>query len=357
MNETGRILVDTATRLFQNIVTPRELARAEAGEWPQDAWKAVEELGLPLALVPEDQGGFGIDPVEALAAVRVAAAFALPLPLGESMLANRLLAGAGIDAPGGALSVASAAIPAGRPAYPIDLVPENGGWRLTGVARRVPWGGKVSGVVVVAEAAGVPHVALVPAGRFEVAPGTNLAGEPRDDLTFDCILDPSQVAPAAGVTPEGLHAAGAALRSIQIAGALARVLEMTVQYANERSQFGRPIGKFQAIQQSLAVLAGQTAAAAAAADLAAEAITAPAGDHRIAVAKARTGEAASVAAAIAHQVHGAIGFTHEHSLHHLTRRLWSWRDEFGNDAEWSRRLGHAAIAAGADGLWPMITAA
>ena len=64
-----------------------------------------------------------------------------------------------------------------------------------------------------------------------------------------------------------------------------------------------------------------------------------------------------MAAAIAHQVHGAIGFTQEHSLHHLTRRLWSWRDEFGNDAEWSRRLGHAAIAAGADGLWPMITAA
>ncbi len=356
MSETGRILVDTATRLFQNIVTPNELARAEAGEWPQDVWIAVEELGLPLALVPEDQGGFGIDPVEALAAVRVAAAFALPLPLGETMLANRLLAGAGIDAPGGALSVAPTTT-AGRTAHPLALVPENGGWRLTGVARRVPWGGKVSGVVVVAEAAGVPHVALVPAGRFDVAPGTNLAGEPRDDLSFDCILEPSQVAPAAGVTPESLHAAGAALRSIQIAGALARVLEMTVQYANERSQFGQPIGKFQAIQQSLAVLAGQTAAASAAADLAAEAVTAPAGDHRIAVAKARTGEAASVAAAIAHQVHGAIGFTHEHSLHHLTRRLWSWRDEFGNDAEWSRRLGHAAIAAGADGLWPMITAA
>jgi acyl-CoA dehydrogenase len=356
MSETGRILVDTATRLFQNIVTPNELARAEAGEWPGEVWNAVEELGLPLALVPEDQGGFGIDPVEALAAVRVAAAFALPLPLGETMLANRLLAGAGIDAPGGALSVAPITT-AGRTAHPLALVPENGGWRLTGVARRVPWGGKVSGVVVVAEAAGVPHVALVPAGRFDVAPGTNLAGEPRDDLSFDCILEPSQVAPAAGVTPEGLHAAGAALRSIQIAGALARVLEMTVQYANERSQFGRPIGKFQAIQQSLAVLAGQTAAASAAADLAAEAITAPVGDHCIAVAKARTGEAASVAAAIAHQVHGAIGFTHEHSLHHLTRRLWSWRDEFGNDAEWSRRLGHAAIAAGADGLWPMITAA
>ncbi len=356
MSESGRILVDTATRLFQNIVTPRELARAEAGEWLGDVWNAVEELGLPLALVPEDRGGFGIDPVEALAAVRVAAAFALPLPLGETMLANRLLAGAGIDAPGGALSVAPTTT-AGRTAHPLYLVPENGGWRLTGLARRVPWGGKVSGVVVVAEAAGMPHVALVPAGRFAVAPGNNLAGEPRDDLSFDCLLEPSQVAPAAGVTAEGLHAAGAALRSIQIAGALARVLEMTVQYANERSQFGRPIGKFQAIQQSLAVLAGQTAAASAAADLAAEAITAPAGDHRIAVAKARTGEAASVAAAIAHQVHGAIGFTHEHSLHHLTRRLWSWRDEFGNDAEWSRRLGHAAIAAGADGLWPMITAA
>ena len=53
----------------------------------------------------------------------------------------------------------------------------------------------------------------------------------------------------------------------------------------------------------------------------------------------RVGEAAGTGAAIAHQVHGAMGFTYEHTLHHATRRLWAWREEFGNETYWAMRLG------------------
>ena len=56
------------------------------------------------------------------------------------------------------------------------------------------------------------------------------------------------------------------------------------------------------------------------------------------------------------QVHGAIGFTHEHRLHHLTRRLWSWRDEFGVESEWSIELGRRVAAQGAEAFWPSLTA-
>ena len=132
---------------------------------------------------------------------------------------------------------------------------------------------------------------------------------------------------------------------------------MTTQYALDRTQFGRPIGKFQAVQQNLAVLAGQTAAAGAAADMAAEAV----GDSirllPIAAAKSRCGEAAGIGAAIAHQVHGAIGFTREHSLHFLTKRLWSWRDEFGNETAWNRLIGRHMAKAGPARYWAEITAA
>jgi len=76
----------------------------------------------------------------------------------------------------------------------------------------------------------------------------------------------------------------------------------------------------------------------------------------VAVAKVRVGEAAGNGAAIAHQVHGAMGFTYEHSLHHSTRRLWAWREEFGNEAVWAARLGRMVAERGADGLWPFITA-
>jgi alkylation response protein AidB-like acyl-CoA dehydrogenase len=141
-----------------------------------------------------------------------------------------------------------------------------------------------------------------------------------------------------------------------IAGALERITAMTAQYAMDRVQFGRPIGRFQAVQHSLAMLAAQTAAAGAAADIAAEALDGGVHLPAIAAAKARAGEAAGIGAGLAHQIHGAIGFTYEHSLHFFTKRLHAWRDEYGGEAEWSERLGRHLAAQGADALWPTLTA-
>jgi len=145
-------------------------------------------------------------------------------------------------------------------------------------------------------------------------------------------------------------------RAAQMAGALEACLLQSVRYATERKQFGRPIGSFQAIQQNLAVLAGHVAAAGIAAESAFRA--AERGDARfeVAVAKVRAGEAAGIGAGIAHQTHGAIGFTYEHSLHFATRRLWSWRAEFGSESAWARELGRAVAARGADALWSDLTA-
>ena len=75
----------------------------------------------------------------------------------------------------------------------------------------------------------------------------------------------------------------------------------------------------------------------------------------VAAAKVRVGEAAGAGAAVAHQVHGAMGFTFEHRLHQFTRRLWSWRDEYGQESEWAIRLGRLVAADGADALWPALT--
>ena len=152
-----------------------------------------------------------------------------------------------------------------------------------------------------------------------------------------------------------MQAEGALCRSVQMAGALERTLELSLLYANERIQFGRPIAKFQAIQHMLAQLAGQVAAASAAADAAVEASGRAADEFAVAVAKSRAGEAAGKGAEIAHQVHGAMGYTREHNLHYLTRRLWSWRDEFGNETLWQSHLGRMVAAQGADALWPRLS--
>ena len=181
---------------------------------------------------------------------------------------------------------------------------------------------------------------------FSVENGGNLAGEPRDCIRVDAATEID----LPGEMPELMATTRAALA----AGALERTLELAIEYATTRSQFGRAISRFQAIQHQLAVLAGEVAAAVRACDGAIEALDGDGFGTQAAAAKARVGEACGIAAEIAHQVHGAMGFTHEHTLHHFTRRLWSWRDEFGNEAYWQRRLGERLAATGADGLWDFI---
>ena len=350
MDNTTDMLRDTATKLFAEYTTATALREAEQGVWPAKAWAAVAEAGLHRALVDEDAGGYGLAVADSLSLLRVAGEFALPLPLAETMLAGWLLAGARVAIPDGPLTVAPVA------GEGLAMTRDGSGWRLRGSAARVPWGRDAVGAAVLAEAEGTPMIALVPATAWRAEPGENIAREPRDTLHIDAVLASDAVGPAR-VGPARLRAAGAAMRAMQISGALARITAMTTQYAIDRVQFGRAIGKFQAVQQNLAIMAGQTAAAMAAADVAAEAFAENMRILPIAAGKSRAGEAAGIAAAHAHQIHGAIGFTYEHSLHFYTKRLWAWRDEFGNEAEWNLLLGRHMAKAGADDLWAELTAA
>jgi acyl-CoA dehydrogenase len=145
-------------------------------------------------------------------------------------------------------------------------------------------------------------------------------------------------------------------RVAQMAGALDAALAMSVGYVNERQQFGRPLAKFQAVQQSLASFACEAAAANCAAMGAAQAMIRGSAPFEIAAAKLRANRAVGVGTALAHQVHGAIGFTEEYALHPLTRRLWAWRSEFGGDSHWSAVLGAPIVAAGGDRFWADLTA-
>jgi acyl-CoA dehydrogenase len=149
------------------------------------------------------------------------------------------------------------------------------------------------------------------------------------------------------------------MRAVQTAGALEAILALSVAYANERVAFERRIGKFQAVQQNLARLAGETAAALAVSGSAADTI-AQATDFDMAVllevasAKIRCAEAATEGAAIAHQVFGAIGFTQEHLLHRFTLRMLGWRDDFGSESTWAAKLGNDIAQLGADEFWPLV---
>lgn len=353
MTDPLRLLLDATSRLFEGVCTTETLEAAEAGEWPADAWAAVAENGLPLALLPETSGGAELTLPQGVALLREAGRQAVPLPLGETMLATHLLHRSGL------------ALPAG-PVTPGPLAPRDrlrlrrsahGASSLDATVHRLPWARAAHVLLVVEDVEGGDgsHIVLLPPDEGRLERGTNMAGEPRDDLVFDGVpVPPERLAPSP-ISAVELRRLAALFRLALMAGAEERVLALTLEHAGERVQFGRPIGRFQAIQQHLAVLAGETAAVVAATEAAAQAMGTPEAPLAIASAKARAGESVRTVAAISHQVHGAIGFTREHVLHHFTRRLWAWRDEAGSESDWWDELGAQALAAGRDGLWPLLT--
>ena len=350
MNESGHIVADTAARIFADLADPQTINHAKDGSWREPLWRALSEAGLTLAWVPEEFGGAGAELADGFEILQVAGRFALPVPLAETLLAGWLLARAGLKAPAGPMTVA--------PVRPKETIALEAGGTLRGRARGVPFARDAQHLAVLATRGGSPTVALVAAKDCRVAEGRTLAGDASDEVTFDGAR-PLAAAPAHGFDQTALMLIGATARSVEMAGALESVLAHTVRYASERVAFERPIAKFQAVQHNLARLAGEVAVAVAAAGSAADAVAqATTFDDGVfleaASAKIRCAEAAQEGVAIAHQVHGAIGFTKEHILHRFTLRLLSWRDDFGNESHWAVALGNLVAARGADDLWPLV---
>ena len=345
---SDNFVAETAARIFADLADPQDINRARDESWKAALWRALADNGLTLAWVPEDNGGAGAELADGFAVLGVAGRYAVAVPLAETLLAGWLLSRAGLKSPEGAMSVA--------PARPGDTIALNADGTLSGRSRAVPFAKDAEHLAVLAGAS----VALVETKACRVGDGTNLASEASNTVTFDRVT-PLSIAPAQGVDQTALMLMGCVVRSVQTAGALEAILDMTVRYANERVAFERPIAKFQAVQHNLARLAGEVAAAMTAAHSAADAIArADAFDDAIfleaTAAKIRSAEAAQEGAAIAHQVHGAIGFTSEHILHRYTLRMLAWRDDFGNESHWAAALGNRIAARGAEDFWPLVAA-
>lgn len=319
MSESRELLVATAERLFAS---------------PALSWSDVVDAGFPLLLVREDDGGFGGDYGDAFAVLRLTGFHAVRQPVAETIVATAATASAGLP------------LVDDLTTFAVAVSGERAADRFTGALAAAPWGEDATHLVFDIEGA---VVRIASADAVSVEPGLNPAGEPRVTLRFEGA--PVEIGPGAG--PDLLSLAAFA-RAAQIAGALDAALDQAVAYANDRVQFGRPIGKFQAVQQALAVFAEEAAAVNAAVQAAAQALDRSDADLEIAAAKLMANRAADVGAATAHQVHGAIGFTEEHALHPLTRRLVSWRSECGSETFWAERLGRRVAAIGADQLWATI---
>ena len=351
MAESENIVVATAEKIFADLADAQTINRDKDGRWKAPLWQALTEAGLPLAWVSEDCGGSGASLADGFGVLGAAGRFAIAVPLAETMLAGWLLAQAKIISPAGAMTVA--------PASPKDRIIVNADGTLTGRARGVPFAAAAKHIAVLATGGSGVSIALVDPAAVRIETGLNLGGDASDIVVFDKVA-PEIIKPAPeGIDQTALMLMGGVARSLQIAGSLESILDISVRYSNERVAFEKKISKFQAVQHNLARLAGESAAALAAATSAADAIAnASTFDDAVfleaVAAKIRCAEAAEKGSAIAHQVHGAIGFTIEHILHRFSLRALSWRDDFGSESYWAVELGNRVADRGADELWPLV---
>ena len=351
MAESENIVVETAEKIFADLADTQTINRDKEGKWKAPLWQALTDAGLPLSWVPEDCGGSGTTMAEGFGVLGAAGRFAIAVPLAETMLAGWLLAQAKIASPDGAMTVA--------PATPKDRISLNADGSLSGRARGVPFAKAASHIAVLVSDGSAASIALVKTADCRIETGLNLGGDDNDTVTFDKVK-PVAIKPAPkGFGLTSLLLMGGVARSLQIAGALESMLDISVRYSNERVAFEKKISKFQAVQHNLARLAGESAAALAAATSAADAISnATSFDDEVfleaAAAKIRCAEAAEKGGGIAHQVHGAIGFTIEHILHRYSLRALAWRDDFGSESYWAVELGKLVASRGADELWPLV---
>lgn len=315
--DTSQLIVDTAEKIFADHCDKALLDATEQGAFPADLWQQIVDNGFHQL----GSANSGTETRDLFAFLKVCGRFAVPLPMAEILLANQWLG-------------------ANAPAQGFATI----GLQAEGSVVQAAWGRQAEKTLGVAADS---FDVSVYAGSAPTEQGTNLAGEARDTMAGEASIETIELADAP-------YAQLALARANLMAGGLQAVLDLGLQFASERSQFGRSISKFQAIQHSLAVVGTEVAASQRAADAGVDAIGTDRFEQEVAAAKARVGEAVGIVAEQVHQVHGAMGYTYEHRLHHFTRRLWAWRDEWGNEFYWQAKLGQHLAGMGADQVWGYI---
>ena len=308
---------DALRDLLADQCTPQVVRAIESQPNERPLWDALESSGFADAMLSESLGGAGLGLSEAFHLLAMCGAHSVPVPLGETMWARALLGQHQVAVPTGSITWAIAQSRAKGELH-ADTV------RM----------GRVADHAIVTDGT---QAWLLPTATA----AQNAAGFPLDaTLTWTgAAVAQAQALP---FVPD-VRTLQACLYAAQLSGALMTVFERTLQYANDRQQFGRPIGKFQAIQHHLSVMSEHAFAARMAAQLGCQSDTMSPDRLRVAVAKARTSEAALEVAALGHSIHGAIGFTAEFDLQLLTRRLHVWRQAAGSESYWHTVLGQALM--------------
>jgi len=306
--------------ILQDQCTPAVVRAIEAGGSPLKLWQAIEGAGFLELLASEDAGGAGLPLADLFPILSSFGRYTVPVPVAQTIVARALL-GSQFAMPAGMITLGAALRREASGAIVCSLTPY----------------GLVADFVLARDG---DALLLLPAAAAR-REATGVHGSLAASLCWPNESAATQV-PGAGPL---LPAFAAALYAALLSGAMTRVFEMTLQYCNDRVQFGKTLGKFQAVQHQLSVMAEHVAAASMAAEAAFHADAAAPSPLGAAMAKSRTSEAAVLVASIAHALHGAIGIAEEYDLQLLTRRLHEWRIAHGSEAHWNVLIGNSVLGA------------
>ncbi|MFC5541646.1 MAG: acyl-CoA dehydrogenase family protein [Bacilli bacterium] len=341
MSEMKDMIIDVAERMLKENVSKDVVDLLERGDWARGIWALFEESGMFSVAISEVNGGAGGDLEDLLNIVRLTGKYAAPMPYAESTFANFLLENSKQSVVDG---IATYSLKKG-------LILQDG--EISGTLPNVRWARFSKYLVAAADSFQGTQIVLIDMKDATIEQSSNIASEPRDAV----ILDKVKPLSSAVITDEQFFNALSIETAFKIAlmtGAIERIFDITVEYSKKREQFGRPIHRFQLVQEHIAQLAGETAIAVSAFNNVCAAIQSKDFLHEIAFARIRIEDAVTTITSSAHQIHAAIGMTHEYPLHQYTRRLWSWRDEGRNSPFWSEYIVDYLLKHDVD-LWAYLT--
>ena len=327
-----RLLVDD---LGKRTAAAGDVSRSIEQHFDSELWRNLVDTGLHRLTSNAD---LAAGPIESAVVLHGLARHCARVPAAETDVLGGWLAGAAaLDVPDDApLTVAIAGHTDDQP----------GASCLSGNASGVPWALDATILLAVPTATDLMVTVVDHPAEVATLGGHNLAGEPRCSLTFD--VPRARFTALGPALAQELNRRGAWARCVQTIGALDTAAALTVAHARSRSQFGRPLTKFQSVQHSLALLAGEIERARAATTVAVAAVAdhgfdSAQADYAVTLAKVTVGQVVPTVTTIAHQLHGAVGVTLEHDLWKSTMRARSWIDEFGSSTHHAIRLGNVAL--------------
>ena len=341
MSEIKEMVVEVVEKIFKDKVEKETVDLLEENKWAEDVWRLLLENELHHVAVSEDDGGAGGDIEDLFALYVLVGKYAAPVPFIEHTLSNFLLQQVDLK---GCVQLTTYSI-----TNPLQLK----GNVLTGTLKHVGWAQYAEKIVTVAQEGSQQFIVVANLQDALLKNTTNLAAEPRSEVVFENLKALNKV-PITEKQYDVFKKFVTAASVSKMNGALTTAFQLSVQFSNEREQFGRPIHRFQLVQQHLANMAGEQTLMTVAVNNILTLLADGREENEVAYARLRMDDASRTVATSAHQVHAAIGVTHEHRLHHYTRRLWAWRDEEFTARYWKKQLAQQLLETKLD-LWESIT--